>query len=517
MSDPAKLVVVGGGITGLAAAYGALLATRKAGRAASISVLEQAPRFGGKLVTERRDGFLIDGGPDSWVVSKPHASELARELGLGSRIVTTRPETRRYYVAWAKGLHAVPEGVVLGVPTRWWPLMATSLFTWRGKARMAIEPLVRARRYEGDEDESIAHFAERRLGREAADRLVAPLLGGISAGDAAELSIRATFPQLVAMERDHGSLVRGMFAARREREAARSAEGGAASTDAANKHAASPGAATRGAFESLEDGTGSLIGALVERLGREAVHLRGGIAVRGLEKAGTAWSVVLEGGERLAADAVLLAVPTYAAAGLCMALDGKLAEMLRAVRYGSTATVFLAYRRKDVAHPLDGVGFVVPRSLGRPILASTWVSSKWQGRAPEGHALVRVFVGGPAGEAMLRQSDADLCAAARGELSALMGVSAEPEWSRVFRFERGSAQMRVGHLSEVRTIRDRLTQFAPGLLVAGGGYGVVGIPDCIRDGRRAGEALVEHAAGLPGSVADSTEDRLVGQNPPGSA
>jgi protoporphyrinogen/coproporphyrinogen III oxidase len=484
MSDPAKLVVVGGGITGLAAAYGALWAARKAGRAASVSVLEQAPRFGGKLVTERRDGFLIDGGPDSWVVSKPYASELARELGLGSRIVTTRPETRRYYVAWGKGLHAVPEGVVLGVPTRWWPLMATSLFTWRGKARMALEPLVRARRYEGDEDESIAHFAERRLGREAADRLVAPLLGGISAGDAAELSIRATFPQLVAMERDRGSLVLGMLAARREREAAR----------LAGNEAASTGAATKGAFESLEEGTGSLVDALVERLGREAVHLRGGIAVRGLEKAGTAWNVVLEGGERLAADAVLLAVPTYAAAGLCTALDGKLAEMLRAIRYGSTATVFLAYRRKDVAHPLDGVGFVVPRSLGRPILASTWVSSKWQRRAPVGHALLRVFVGGPAGEAMLRQSDADLDATARGELSALMGLSAEPEWSRVFRFERGSAQMRVGHLSEVRAIRDRLTQFAPGLLVAGGGYGVVGIPDCIRDGRRAGEALVEHAA-----------------------
>ncbi len=192
-----------------------------------MTILERSPRFGGNLVTERFDGFLLDGGPDSWVASKPHATALARELGLGRSIIGTNEATRRYYIAWEGRLHAVPEGLVLGVPTRLWPLALTRLFSWRGKARMAMEPLVKARRFCGDDDESIADFATRRLGREASERLVAPLLGGISAGDASELSVRASFPQLVAMEREHGSLVRGMRAARAPASATGTPSGGA--------------------------------------------------------------------------------------------------------------------------------------------------------------------------------------------------------------------------------------------------------------------------------------------------
>jgi oxygen-dependent protoporphyrinogen oxidase len=461
MAAARRIVIVGGGIAGLAAARSAVLRGRQLQRDIAVTVLERAPRFGGVLVTERVDGFLLDAGADSWVVAKPHATALARALGLGGELLGTQLENRRYYVGWGDRLHLVPEGLVLGVPTRIGPLVTTSLFTWHGKARMALEPLVAARRFEGDDDESIADFATRRLGREAAERLVAPLLGGISAGDASDISVRAAFPQLVAMEQEYGSLVRGMLVARR----ARSGD--------------SP-------FMSLEGGTGALVDALVDRLHADGVTLRERTAVDGIarNRDGT-WTVSLEGGERLEADAVLLAVPAYAAGKLVGSLDDELARALTSIYYGSSTTVFLGYRRADVQHPLHGVGFVVPRTAGRAVMACTWVSSKWEGRAPEAHVLLRVFLGGSA------KPDDEQVATARAELRTLMGLDAEPCMTRVFHFEHSSAQMRVGHLVTLRTIRARLAKAAPGLRIAGGGYDGVGIPDCIRQGEEAGRAMVD--------------------------
>jgi len=411
---------------------------------------------------------LSDGGPDSWLATKPHATALARQLGLGDAIVGTNEATRRYYVAWAGQLHPVPEGLVLGVPTRLAPLIRTRLFSWRGKARMALEPLVPARRFVGDDDESIADFARRRLGLEAAERLVAPLLGGISAGDANDLSLVAAFPQLVAMEREHGSLVRGMRAAGRAR-AASSASGREAS-----------------AFLSLEGGVGALVGALCEKLGGEGVTLRSGAEARTVTRAERGWTVEIAGAPALSADSVLLAIPAHSAAPVLAALDDELGRGLRGLRYASTATVFLAFRRADVADPLDGVGFVVPRALGRPILAGTWVSSKWARRAPDGHVLVRGFFGGAWGEDVLSLGDEALTRLARDELRAVMHLEAEPLWSRVFRFDRASPQMCVGHVVTMRAIRERLAHAAPGVELAGGGYDGVGISDCIRQGQDAG-------------------------------
>jgi len=459
MSTTKRIVIVGGGITGLAAARSAVLRGRETKREVNVTVLEGSPRFGGVLVTERVDGFLLDAGADSWVVAKPQATALARALGLGGALLGTRVENRRFCIAWGDRLHVVPEGLVLGVPTRFAPLVTTRLFTWRGKARMAMEPFIAPRRFEGDDDESIADFATRRLGREAAERVVAPLLGGVSAGDASDVSVRAAFPQLVAMEREHGSLVRGMLVARR----ARSGE--------------SP-------FMSLEGGTGALVGALVDMLRDDGVPLRENATVESLTRDG-GWTVRLQGGERLEADAILLAVPAYAAAKLAAGLDDELTRALSSIAFGSSTTVFLGYRRSDVRHPLDGVGFVVPRTAGRAVMACTWISSKWEGRAPQGHVLLRVFVAGT------DQADDAVVATARAELRTLMGLDAEPCLTRVFRFEHSSAQMRVGHLVTLRTIRERLKKSAPGLRVAGGGYDGVGIPDCVRQGEEAGRAMVD--------------------------
>jgi protoporphyrinogen/coproporphyrinogen III oxidase len=485
-----RVVIVGGGITGLSAAAAAAARAREIDRSASITLLEASGRLGGNIVTERVDGYVLDAGPDSWVASKPHATALAKNLGLGGALVGTREHVRRYYVVWNGRLHAVPEGIVLGVPTRLGPLAGTRLFTWGGKLRMALEPFVQARRYQGDEDESIADFASRRLGREAADRLVAPLLGGISAGDANALSVRAAFPQLVAMENDYGSLTRGMLAARRKRATA------------------DPEASKASAFLSLEGGMGALVDALYERVRSSGVVVRRSTPARSIERSQGVYRVGVGEGETLTADAVLLAAPAHSVASLLGSLDADAGGRVSTLAYGSTATVFLAYKRSDVRHPLDGVGFVVPRSLGRPILASTWVSSKWAHRAPEGQVLLRAFFGGAGGQDVVTQDDATLTALARRELGALMGLEAEPLWSRVFRFERASAQMRVGHLAVMRGLRERMKEAVPGVLIAGGGYGVTGIPDCIREGQEAGRAMVEprvaagimsNPQGLPGS------------------
>ena len=470
-----SLVVIGGGIAGLTAAHAALARAHERRVAATVTLLEGSGRFGGNLVTEHVDGFLLDAGADSWVVSKPEASALARELGLGPQLIATNPESRRYYIALGDALHAVPEGLVLGVPTRLGPLVKTGLFSWGGKLRMACEPWVARRAFEGDDDEAIGDFATRRLGREAAERLVAPLLGGISGGDAREISVRASFPALVAMEREHGSLVRGMLAARRARARAAPSDGGKEPS----------------AFVSLRDGVGALPAALVDRLRAGGAVLRAGAAVDALVREGSTWTVHLAGGERLSADAVALALPAHAAARLLGGLDPELSRSLSSIGYGSTATVFLGLRRADVAHPLDGVGFVVPRGSRRPILASTWVSSKWERRAPEGHVLLRAFFGGEWGAGLLAGSDEELVTGARAELRALMGVDAEPVMARVFRFAHGSAQMKVGHLARMRGVREALARVAPGLQLAGGGYEGVGIPDCVRQGTGAGRAMVD--------------------------
>lgn len=483
MAEPRHVVIVGGGIAGLSAAHAALSRAREKGAPVTVTLLERSGRFGGNLVTERTDGYVLDAGPDSWVVTKPQASALARELGLEAQLISTNPDNRRYYIAWGDRLHPVPEGLVLGVPTRVAPLVKTSLFSWAGKLRMGLEPFVKRRPFDGDDDEAIGDFATRRLGREAAERLVAPLLGGISGGDASDISVRASFPQLVAMEREHGSLVRGMQAARKARLAAAKAAPAASKGNGAAREAS--------AFVSLRGGVGALSEALVARLQKDGAALRPGTVALAVERQGSRWLVHLEGGERLDADAVLLAVPGHDAARLLGGLDDGLTEALASITYGSTATVFLGYRRADVAHPLDGVGFVVPRAAGRPILAGTWVSSKWDHRAPEGHVLLRAFFGGEWGKGVLAESDDGLVAIARTQLGALMGLDAQPVMTRVFRFARGSAQMKVGHLSMMRGVRETLARAAPGLLVAGGGYDGVGIPDCVRQGSEAGRAMVD--------------------------
>jgi oxygen-dependent protoporphyrinogen oxidase len=453
-----RVVVVGAGMTGLACAW------FLRGTSADVTVLEASDRAGGNVRTLREDGFVMDAGPDAWLAAKPEARALAEDVGLADDIIGTRADIglRRVYVGWRGRLHAMPEGVVLGVPTRIAPMLTTRLFSLRGKARMALEPLVPRRR--SAQDESVADFVARRLGREAVDRLAGPLLGGIFAGDAGRISVRAAFPQLVEQESTYGSLVMAMRNGMRKRPT------------------------TASAFLSFKQGMSAFPDALARGL-----DVRLSSPVRSLSHADGRFQVTLEKGAPIACDAVVIAASPPAAAALLAPLDDEAAATLRGIRCGSSLAVFLGYRRDDVAHPLDATGFVVAREKGDPLAAATFVTSKWEGRAPDGHVLLRAFLGGAGHEGagplgLVEKGDAELAAIARRELSALLGAMGEPVMTRVFRHRAASPQPEVGHLDLMKRVDDRLARF-PGLYLAGNGYHGTGIPDCIKQARRVADAI----------------------------
>jgi protoporphyrinogen/coproporphyrinogen III oxidase len=445
-SRSVDVAIVGGGIAGLATAF------ELQQRGISAAILEAGDRPGGVIATERADGWVIDGGPDALLVQKPGAIALCRELGLEPRLVSTLTP-RTAYVLRDRRLHAIAEGSFLGFPLRFGALAGASLFSVGGRLRMAAEMFVPRRDDHGDADESIAAFVRRRFGDEAVDYLAEPLLAGIHAGDAERLSMRALFPRLLEAERQAGSVLRSFRALR---------------------ITPSP----RGAFVSLPGGTGELVSAVTAALKPGTLTL--GARVHELRRTG-AYVVSSDAGS-VDARAVVLATPAYVSAALLRKFDASLAALCDQVPYASTATVALGYRRDQVAHPLRGTGFVVPRVERMALMAGTWVSSKWPGRAPADHVLLRGFVGGGRDPHRLDRSDDELVALVREELSDLLGIHGEPVITRLFRWTRQSPQYEVGHLQRVAAIDARLSAI-PGLFVAGSGFRAIGIPDCISDGR----------------------------------
>lgn len=461
-----RVIVVGGGISGLATAF----AVHERDPSANVVVLEQGLRVGGNIVTVREQGFVLDGGPDSWVANKPDATALAKRLGLEEELIGTVRENRRALIAWEDRLHPLPEGFVLGVPTSVMPILRTPLFSVAAKLRMALEPFVPRRRPEGiDDDESIDAFIRRRLGAEVAERLVAPLLGGIYGGDAGSLSMRATLPQFVEMEAKHGSLIHAMKTALRPTPAS--------------------GGVKPSAFTSLRGGLGTLIDRLSGALGE---RIETGVKVDRVaalaDDARGRFAVEAAGGTTRYADDVVMAVPAHVAVSVLAPFGDRLTSLLGAMPYVSTAVVIMAWDRKDVPFKLDATGYIVPRVLGRPALAATWVSSKWAHRAPDGHVLIRVFLGGAGHAEVMAKDDRELEALARAELLGTMGVEASPTLARVFRFVRASPQPLVGHPGRMRQARELLAR-TPGLHLVASGYDGVGIPDCVRQAEAAARTI----------------------------
>jgi oxygen-dependent protoporphyrinogen oxidase len=457
------VVVIGGGISGLATARA--LEQRVTGDL-RVTVLEGSARLGGNISTLRHNGFTVDAGPDSWVASKPEARNLVEDVGLARDIIPTIEGSRRVYILHQGKLVPMPEGFVLGIPTEFSPVFKSGLFTWDEIARMGLDLFIPPK--STDEDESVSSFLSRRLGDAIADRLAGPLLGGIFAGDARQISVRAAFPQLVASEKKYGSLVRAMQAAKKER--ARRAEDSA--------------------FLSLKGGMSDLVTATAHLL--KIADVRKNEPVKRIARLADddtrgRWAVESVQGTYIADD-VVLAIPPVRARPLLAELDAAFDDSLAGFVAHSTATVFLGFRTRAISHPLDATGFIVPESERRPILASTWVTSKWEHRAPSGHALLRVFIGGARSEGELDRDDYGLVSLARRQLNEIMGITALPVFSRVFRFDHGSPQMHVGHLARMERVKRELANH-PGLYLAANGYKGTGIPDCIKQGNEVAEQI----------------------------
>jgi oxygen-dependent protoporphyrinogen oxidase len=464
------VVVVGGGIAGLATAYELLR------RGIRFVILEHATRAGGVILSEEVDGFAIDGGPDALLIQKPEGIALCQEIGLGDRLVATKLP-RLAFVQRRGRLHPLPAASVLGIPTRVGPFVRTKLFTWPGKLRMGAELFV-PRRTDGA-DESIGSFMRRRFGREATDFLAEPLLAGIHAGDVDRLSLHALFPRFVEAERKHGSLLRAFRTMNR-----------------------APRTTNEGAFKSLPGGLSEMIRALVRILGD--ANVRTGATVTSLTGPGP-FTVRTAGAETYHARVVVMATPAYVTADLLEERDADIARGCRAIHYASAVTVALAFRRDAVAHPLNGSGFVVPRAEKTGILAASWLSSKWPGRAPDGYALMRTFLGGARDPWAIDESDAECVERSMDALRPVLGISGEPLFTRVYRWDRANAQHEVGHLARVAAIDAALARH-PGLFVTGSGFRGVGIPDCVADGRKTA-AQVDALLKKQDMVTETTEIR----------
>ncbi len=446
--ESVDVAVIGGGVSGLAAAY----ELRK--RKRSVVVLECEARAGGIIRTERIGEFVIDAGPDALLVQKAAAVALCNELGLGDRLVPTKlPRTA--FILRNETLHSLPGASVLGFPTRLRPLFRSTLFSFPAKLRMAAEPFVPRRpKRLASTDESIADFVRRRFGPEAVTYIAEPLLAGIHAGDVERLSMRALFPRLVEAEAKSGSVIRAF---RRE--------GSPLSAD--------------GAFRSFPNGLGELVDGLLRAVPKESVRL--GSKVATIEEGG-GFTVHIQGKPSIHARSVILAIPAFAAADLLRPLDSDLSTACALIRYLSTATVVFAFPRDAIRHNLKGTGFVVPRAEGISITAGAWISSKWRQRAPEGQALIRAFLGGARDPNVLAKTDQELTNAALNDLTKILGIRGLPTLTRVYRWNRSSPQQEVGH-ADLMTRIDVTLERHPGLFLSAAGFRGVGIPDCIADAR----------------------------------
>ncbi len=459
---------MGGGVSGLAAAHRAVELARERGRPLELTVLEAADRLGGTIQTERRDGFLVECGPDSFLSEKPWALALCRRLGLEDRLIRTDDRFRRTFVVFRERLHPLPEGFQLLAPTQLRSFVSSALFSWRGKLRMACDLLLPRG---SDPDESLGAFVRRRLGREALERVAQPLVAGIYTADPEELSLAATMPRFLEMERRERSVILALWRAARR---------------APGSHSGASGARWS-LFVTFGDGMEELIRVLATRLPPGAVRLKE--RVTGATREGGQWRVATTSGTVVDGDALILAPEAHQAARILRYVDPGLAHLLEGIPHASSATVTLAYRRGEIPHPLDGFGFVVPQVERHAIIACTFSSVKYPGRAPDGQALLRVFMGGAMNESVLEADDAALVATARAELHSLLGVAAEPRFSRVARHPRAMPQYHVGHLARAEAI-ERAVARHPGLRLAGGSYRGVGIADCVRSGEEAALALL---------------------------
>jgi oxygen-dependent protoporphyrinogen oxidase len=462
------IVVVGGGIAGLSAAYYASKLSDT-----QVTLLESSDRWGGKINTDRvpfEDGqFIIEGGPDTFLATKPWAVALCKELGLSDRLHGTNPHKKNTYVLNRNRLLPLPDGLAMMIPTNIEAILKSRLVSWFSKARMGLDFVLPPKSLNGDE--SLGTFVSRRLGREAYENLIEPLMSGIYAGDGDRLSLASTFPYLRDLELKYGSLARGALRMRAQSNG-KSVQG------------------SRSAFLTPTTGLAEIVERLVEQLEVKGVGLQLNTKVSRITNYQSIYQIELQNGETLKADSIILATPAVVSATILKSLDPKLASDLQSIPYTSTATVSLAYRLSDIPRELDGYGYVIPRRAGRRALACTWTSTKFPHRAPEGYALIRVFVG-RAGQD-IPWNETDLLALAKEELNLTLKITADPLLQRVFMWDKAMPQYNLGHPEILKRIEAAIERH-PGLALAGNGYRGIGIPDCIHSGELAVEQVTRDA------------------------
>lgn len=469
-----RIAIIGGGISGLSAAF-ALEEKRRAGVAIDYALFESSPRMGGVLVTDHVDGCLVEAGPDSFLTEKPWATDLCREVGLGDQLIGSNDADRKTYILSRGKLTVMPDGLMFMVPTKILPTVLSPLFSARTKLRMAREWFHPPHKADGDE--TVAQLVERHYGPEMVDRLADPLLSGVYGGEASQLSVRAVLPRFAEMEKQHGSLGRAMLAARRKM--AQAAKG-----------------PLRPLFTSLKDGMQQLVDAVLTRL--TTTSLRPETPVQLIQPQNSGW-IVSAGFGTDHFDGIIVATPAQAAAVLLQMASAGLAAELLGINYSSSVTLTLGYDKTVRASLPPGFGFLVPRSEGRRMLAATFVHNKFPHRAPPDRALIRCFMGGARDEAILQLPEDQILAIARHELQEILGLSAEPQFARIYKWQGAMAQYSVGHLERLDRI-DHFRRQLPGLALAGNGYRGIGVPDCVRSGSEAANALLTAFGLLPDSA-----------------
>jgi len=467
-----RVVVIGGGIAGLTTCYHILEEARAAGRKIDITLIDKGERPGGNIRTEHTQGFLIEGGPDCFLSEKPWALQLCRKLGLGGSVLPTSKPRGKTYVFSRGKLHLLPEGVILMVPTKMIPLLTSSLLTLSGKLRMAIEPFIPKKKEKGDE--SLGDFVTRRLGKEALDKIAEPLVAGVHAGDPDTMSIRSSFPKFVELEEQYGSLVKGMIArmATMKKKSASAPQGDGPRMTM---------------FVTLKDGLGQLVDKLLEEI--KEVELLSKTSVSEMTEREGGYEVRTDTGRVIDCAAVVVATPAYISAELLRKIDPELSEKLLTIPYASTATISIGFNKKDIKHPMDGFGFVVPGSEKRGIMAASWSSIKWAGRAPDDKVLIRCFVGGAKRGHLVELDDAEMTRLVRDELKAMMGIDAEPVIFKIFRWRKAMPQYTIGHTERVADIK-ALTEKHPGLYLTGSAYHGIGISDTTREAEATAKKVV---------------------------
>jgi oxygen-dependent protoporphyrinogen oxidase len=473
------VAVIGGGISGLSTAYALHERAAAAGISIRCMVVDAASEWGGKIVTHRVGDLVTEAGPDSFLSQKQAGLELCAKLGLTDQLINTNETTKRACVFSQGRLRELPEGLVVISPNQLGPFLRSGLLSWSGLARMGLDLMMPVKRSPGDE--SLAGFFRRRMGRQAFERMLEPLLAGIYAGDAEQMSVQATFPRFVELEQQYGSVIRGMMTARKA---------GSSAPHAGPK---------RTMFVSLKYGLSDLVTALVRQLTDHGVTLRGGCGVEALrvrshQPGRWMYDVILNDGSALSVDSLVLATPAYVSAELVRPLTPIAGGLLEMIPYASTATIAMAFPRAAVSGAAEGFGFVVPRAEGRDLIAATWTSLKWPHRAPTDQLLVRCYVGGVGREAILLLDDQALVVRVRAELASMCGVTAEPGYVEVNRWMKAMPQYTLGHLDRLSQIEGALSRYG-GLILTGAGYRGVGIPDCIRDGAVAAERVVRYLSG----------------------